>query len=398
MKIIITGASGRVGRLIIPYLLENSCKLLLVGRDQNNLAKQYPQLSCIGYEDLKKQTNQYDLLLHLAAVNNDKKSNKKTFEDGNINFVTSIYDTFCKLKVNFFINVSSIQALDLTNNSYYASTKRSAAKILSKYNDERCKTIFLPYIYDENKEFPGKLGFLNILPKYLANIVFGFVKSLRSTLEIKNLCQYICRKSYTDDADVITDNIEYNFMYLSTKKIIDIIFSISIIILLGWLLLIIWICIKMESPGPGIFSQVRIGIDNKKFVCYKFRTMFVDSKEVPSHDIDKSKITKLGKYLRKYKIDEFPQIINILKNEISLVGPRPCLPSQKLLIKERTKYQVHKLKPGISGLSQIYGVDMSNPKELATWDHRYLKMRSTLLDVKIMINTLFSKIKRPSDI
>ncbi len=398
MKIIITGASGRVGGLIIPYLIENSCKLLLVGRNQNSLAKQYPQLQCVDYEDLKKETDQYDLLLHLAAVNNDKKSDKKTFENGNINFVNSAFDMFCKLKVDFFINVSSIQALDLSNNSHYASTKRSAARILSKFNDKRCKTIYLPYIYDKYKKFPGKLGFLNILPKYLANIIFGFIKSLRSTLEINNLCQYICRKSYIDNVDVITDSIEYNFAYLSTKKIIDIIFSLSIIIFLGWLLLIIWILIKIESPGPGIFSQVRIGRDNKKFVCYKFRTMFIDSKEVPSHDIDKSKITRIGKYLRKYKIDEFPQIINILKNEVSVIGPRPCLPSQELLIKERTKYQVHKLKPGISGLSQIYGVDMSNPKELATWDQRYSKMRSTLLDLKIMINTLFSKIEKPNDI
>ena len=243
MKIIITGASGRVGGLIIPYLIENSCKLLLVGRNQNSLAKQYPQLQCVDYEDLKKETDQYDLLLHLAAVNNDKKSDKKTFENGNINFVNSAFDMFCKLKVDFFINVSSIQALDLSNNSHYASTKRSAARILSKFNDKRCKTIYLPYIYDKYKKFPGKLGFLNILPKYLANIIFGFIKSLRSTLEINNLCQYICRKSYIDNVDVITDSIEYNFAYLSTKKIIDIIFSLSIIIFLGWLLLIIWILI-----------------------------------------------------------------------------------------------------------------------------------------------------------
>ena len=102
-------------------------------------------------------------------------------------------------------------------------------------------------------------------------------------------------------------------------------------------------------------------------------------------------ITKFGNILRKFKLDELPQSYNIIKNEMTLIGPRPCLASQNELIRERNKKDIFSVKPGITGLAQINNIDMSNPKKLALWDERYVKIRCIILDIKIAIYTLVGK-------
>ena len=126
----------------------------------------------------------------------------------------------------------------------------------------------------------------------------------------------------------------------------------------------------------------------KEFTCYKFRTMKVDTPNLATHKIQDSYVTKVGLFLRKYKLDELPQALNILKGEMSLIGPRPCLPNQIELIKERDERNIFTIKPGISGWAAVNNVDMSNPKLLAQTDEEYLKLRSISLDIKIIIKTL----------
>jgi len=132
----------------------------------------------------------------------------------------------------------------------------------------------------------------------------------------------------------------------------------------------------IETRSPLIF-QKRIGKNLKIFTLIKFRTMYTNTKISSTHLVDDSSVTKIGNYLRKFKIDEIPQLINVLKGEMSLVGPRPCLPSQKQLINERNRRNVFSVLPGITGLSQINGIDMSNPELLAKSDEKmilYLKL------------------------
>ena len=151
--------------------------------------------------------------------------------------------------------------------------------------------------------------------------------------------------------------------------------------------MILWIVIKIESKGPGFFFQQRVGKDGKTFRCVKFRTMEFGTKSVGTHELSNDSITRVGRFLRKTKVDELPQIWNIVKNEMSLIGPRPCLPIQGELISERKKRQIFKVKPGITGWAQIQNIDMSTPVLLAEEDYRYLSIRSLLLEIKILLKT-----------
>jgi lipopolysaccharide/colanic/teichoic acid biosynthesis glycosyltransferase len=182
-----------------------------------------------------------------------------------------------------------------------------------------------------------------------------------------------------------------SFAHKVIMRLIDLMLGLFILIFLFWLFLIIIIWIKFESKGPAIFRQDRVGLDGKIFVCYKFRTMFLDTEEAASHLVSSNQITSSGKLLRATKLDELPQTWNILLNDMAFVGPRPSLPNQKELIAERIQRGVMKVKPGITGWSQIKNIDMSDPVRLAVSDAEYLKLRSILLDIKIMFLTVLGR-------
>lgn len=139
-------------------------------------------------------------------------------------------------------------------------------------------------------------------------------------------------------------------------------------LLLLWPVLLIVIIIGLFDTGSPIFVQERVGKRKKPFKLIKFRTMTVETKSVASHLASNSSITKLGKFLRKTKIDELPQLINVLKGEMSLVGPRPNLFNQEELIAERDALGVYEVLPGITGLAQVQNIDMSTPGLLAKTD------------------------------
>ena len=157
----------------------------------------------------------------------------------------------------------------------------------------------------------------------------------------------------------------------------------------GWLLALIWIAVKVDSPGPGFFVQDRVGKHTKPFKCWKFRTMTLGTKQAGSHEVSTDAITRVGGFLRRYKLDELPQVWNILRNEVSLIGPRPCLLTQQDLIKERIRLGVFKIKPGISGLSRLKGLTC-NLKACST-RHEYVAMKSLLIDIRIISATALGR-------
>lgn len=139
-----------------------------------------------------------------------------------------------------------------------------------------------------------------------------------------------------------------------------------------WPILLIVVIIGVFDTGSPIFIQTRVGKNKKPFKLIKFRTMTVDTKSVASHLANNASITKLGFFLRKTKIDELPQLINVLKGEMSLVGPRPNLFNQEELIAERDKLDVYDVLPGVTGLAQVQNIDMSTPKLLAEIDKKMI--------------------------
>jgi lipopolysaccharide/colanic/teichoic acid biosynthesis glycosyltransferase len=149
--------------------------------------------------------------------------------------------------------------------------------------------------------------------------------------------------------------------------------------------------IRLTSPGPAIYRQERVGRFQKPFVCLKFRTMRADTPIAATHLTPASAVTPLGHVLRATKFDELPQLWNVLVGEMSLVGPRPCLPRQTELIAERERFGLHAVRPGITGPAQIMKVDMSDPQRLARLDADWLSQRSVANYLKIVALTILGR-------
>jgi O-antigen biosynthesis protein WbqP len=182
-------------------------------------------------------------------------------------------------------------------------------------------------------------------------------------------------------------------MYLLFKRFYDTVLSFIGLIVLSPLFIILIILIKIDSKGPILFKQKRVGRYKKHFYILKFRTMLIDTpKDTPTHLLENPQqwITKLGKFLRKTSLDELPQIINILKGDMSIIGPRPALWNQYDLIEQRDQYGVHNLYPGLTGYAQIKGRDELPIKEKAKLDGHYVKHISLWLDIKIFFGTIIT--------
>ena len=179
------------------------------------------------------------------------------------------------------------------------------------------------------------------------------------------------------------------------KRLFDFVMSLIGIIVLSPIILIVALAVKLTSPGPMLFKQRRIGKNNDEFQIYKFRTMRIDTPNVPTHLLENPEqwITPVGKFLRKTSLDELPQLFNILKGEMSIVGPRPALYNQIDLKEMRTEAGVHKLVPGLTGWAQINGRD-ENPLSLKVkLDKEYLEKKNFFFDIKIIFMTVLSVLK-----
>ncbi len=178
--------------------------------------------------------------------------------------------------------------------------------------------------------------------------------------------------------------------YKLFKRFFDIVFSLLLFILLLPFWLIIPILIKTDSKGRIIYTQKRIGIASGCFIIYKFRTMKEGTPDIPTDEVKDpdALYTNVGKVLRRTSLDELPQLINILKGDMSFVGPRPALYNQDLLIALRKENQVDSIRPGITGLAQINGRDELKIPVKVSFDARYAKEMSLALDIKICLLTV----------
>lgn len=184
--------------------------------------------------------------------------------------------------------------------------------------------------------------------------------------------------------------------YIKKKEYLDIYLSLMALFFLAPVFLTLVIAIKLDSPGPVFFKQKRVGIHQKHFKILKFRTMRTDTpKDMPTHllqDPDQY-ITKVGKFLRKTSLDELPQLINIVKGEMSIIGLRPALWNQYDLIEEREKYGANDILPGLTGWAQIHGRDELDIPEKAKLDGYYVDNLSFGLDVKCFFGTILSVLR-----
>ncbi|AEH32019.1 sugar transferase [Vibrio anguillarum] len=173
-------------------------------------------------------------------------------------------------------------------------------------------------------------------------------------------------------------------------RILDFVFALLGLCILWPILLIVYVLGYFDTGSP-VFMQTRVGRHKKPFTLIKFRTMPVDTQSVATHLVGASSVTKLGSILRKTKLDELPQLINVVKGEMSLVGPRPCLFNQQELIQIRDEKEVFDVRPGITGLAQVNEIDMSTPELLADWDLKMIQNMSLTLYFTCIIQTVLGK-------
>jgi O-antigen biosynthesis protein WbqP len=179
------------------------------------------------------------------------------------------------------------------------------------------------------------------------------------------------------------------------KRYLDIFLSLMATIVLLPVLIGVSVMIKLDSEGSILFKQKRIGIGKSTFYLYKFRTMRTDTpKDMPTHLLENpdAYITKMGKVLRQTSLDELPQLYNIIKGEMSIVGPRPALWNQDDLVMERDKYGANDLRPGLTGLAQINGRDELPIPVKATFDGEYTRNLSLAMDIKCILQTVLKVI------
>lgn len=181
------------------------------------------------------------------------------------------------------------------------------------------------------------------------------------------------------------------------KRLLDITISGVGIVITAPFLGAIALIIKITSKGPVLFKQQRYGRHQKPFVCYKFRSMYITApKDMPTWKLENPEehITPVGKFLRKTSLDELPQLFNIFKGEMSLIGPRPVVLKEKKLIEAREKVGANDVRPGLTGWAQINGRDLVGIKEKAELDGRYVKRMSLFVDFKVFFKTILYVLKK----
>lgn len=202
----------------------------------------------------------------------------------------------------------------------------------------------------------------------------------------------ICRTS-SAPATVVDDlRLDARGGYDAIKRLFDIVVSVGSLAVLSGIIVATAVAVKVSSPGPVLFRQRRIGRHKELFDIYKFRTMRIDTPDLPSHCIDANEwMTPVGLFLRKHSIDELPQLWNILAGEMSLVGPRPALWNQCDLVLERDRYGANDVLPGLTGWAQINGRDELSIEDKAALDGEYVRRRGVLFDLRCLLGT-FSRL------
>lgn len=376
--IAVTGASGAVGRALIPDLVRNGFDPLLFGRDSLKLRALFPDCEVFDNNELVNKLASCEAVLHLAAINNNQSMSEADVHSVNVAWPIFIAKHARSAGVRRFVYLSSTHAIQQENRSLYALSKREMSDALSQVAEIDMSEIVAPKIYDDDGS-------------PISNLIWKSLGAIKPTLPSSQLKRVVVEelrnRNKGFNTRLTSKENSRPWLYSVFNAVVDIGFALSVFILFGWLLALIAVAIKVDSPGPALFRQVRVGRSKRLFTCWKFRTMRVGTAHRATHEMHVSSITRVGAFLRRTKLDELPQLVNLMRRELSLVGPRPCLPSQTELIDLRDQRGVYDVRPGITGYAQINHVDMSHPKILALWDERYCALRSIIFDLQILLAT-----------
>ena len=330
-----------------------------------------------------------DTVLHLAARNDHQLSTRSEFLRDNVDLTLRIAQEARRQGVSRFVFATSSKVLTSRGGDYRLSKATAERKLMQlDSSDLRISLARLSPVYGEGSQ--GKLRFLNHSPLWLRKITSATLRPFTAIVSADRVADGMIELIESPDpfeevcfADPLGRfSIYHLFVFLLNWLAV-----IAAPLVLGLFCLIAAFAIAMTSRGGVFFIQDRVGKKIRPFRLWKFRTMESNTPTAGTHEISKSYVTRVGGFLRKTKIDEIPQAVNLVKAELNFVGPRPCLERQHELIEERQRYGVFAIKPGITGYAQVAGVDMSEPRRLAIYDHRYFVLRGILMDLQIVLRT-----------
>lgn len=386
----ITGASGFLGRQLVPLLEQAGYTLTLAGRSPDRLRELFPDRHICAVQDIAQEAQGSRALVHLAVQNNDVAGTEEDFMAANVGYLKKVLAAQKKAGIKTLVYPTSLHAVADAKTPYGLS-KFAAEQLLAETADLTVHLLRLPAVYGD--QFQGRLKVLNRVPAFarpVARQALGCVKPMVHIKTVARAMQDALHRPGPSE-QIVTDDADHNLLYRASKRFIDLGFALFVVLALWWLLLIVWIAVRLTSPGPGLFAQERLGQNQRVFTCYKFRTMQTGTKQAGTHEVSQASVTGLGQFLRRSKIDELPQVLNIFKGQLSLVGPRPGLPVQHALTAARAAQNVFAVRPGITGLGQVRGVDMSDPDALAQLDGTYIKTRTLVLDLQIILATALGR-------
>jgi lipopolysaccharide/colanic/teichoic acid biosynthesis glycosyltransferase len=383
--IALVGASGKLGAELVPALRDAGAELVLFGRDVRRLRQRFPYMASAVTGEFAQvaQIRPFSAVIDLATLNNRAQASLAEFRAVNVVRTTALAIEAQAAEIPLFISLSSTHAIDPHEHHPYAISKREAREQLLSPDYPAARLLILPKIVIEKRGSAGAHFWALI----------GAMKPIALASDMAESIVALIIAGRGSPREVYIAPLGER-VYSTLARIVD--FSVSLIILVcaSWLLVLLAVWVKIDSRGPAIFAQRRVGRHEKLFTLYKFRTMAVGTREAGTHELTADSVTGAGALLRRLKLDELPQVINILKGELALVGPRPCLPIQKELIGLRRSANVFALRPGLTGFAQVNGVDMSDPARLVSWEVRYLRLRRLLFDVRIDI--VWIRYLRPS--
>lgn len=386
--IAITGASGAIGSNLVEPLINSGYRVIVFGRDPQSLSRRFPRVRAADYDNLKADLTGVDWLINLAVRNNTEAAELADFRSTNVDLVQALYEAGSAAGVGAFLQFSTFRADAPSPTDGYGISKREAEDWLSQQTQIPVTILRLPAVVN------GGLG--GRLARFDGLGIGRGIGILRPQVSMGRLLDAImevvsCAPRNAPRAVEVADPKQHDGLYIFSKRALDISFALATIVLGWWLLALVWLVIRLDSKGPGFLAQSRVGRHGRVFTCYKFRTMLEGTRHVATHEASRGAITKVGAPLRRLKLDELPQVINLLRGEMSLVGPRPCLPSQVELVAARERLGVLSILPGITGWAQVNDIDMSDPERLARTDAEYAVRASLLFDLKILLMTLVGR-------
>jgi lipopolysaccharide/colanic/teichoic acid biosynthesis glycosyltransferase len=386
LRVLLIGGTGFIGQQLLPKLESRGHKVSVASRTED------PAHGILGREDWHSAIANADVVLLLSVINSNTDASVEEVRSVNVTLPLEIAKEVSKHSAKRLILFGSDHQ-DAAAVSAYAASKADLTERLLENGGLAATLLILSPVH--GVRFVKRVAFVDSWPGQLriaAILAFGAFRPLTHIDKIVEAIERII--PFYGEAILIhriVDDQNCNIVYRAAIRFFDLAFALLVLLVFGWAMVILAMLITTTSTGPALFQQQRVGRNGEPFTCYKFRTMRIDTPQVPTHQVAADSTTRIGKFLRGWKLDELPQIFNIIANDMSLVGPRPSLTTQDELIAVRSKLGVFAMKPGVTGWSQVRGIDMSDPEKLAKSDSEFCSRRSIVLYCVIVIQTFLGR-------